>query len=162
MRPEEYLMSAPGAVLKDMPIEVKVVKTGPVIYHKIGLTEVIISTKDGDNVNYRSAGAQYQGNKAVLEAVEGKLSDLGLQCAIEEKHNRVACQGDFKEPVDAQTLAIFFRLLVDADLASGAIKVGAAKKIATHAWKKAEDITNDLSQMPWTDIPKIKWDEILK
>ena len=159
----DYLMAAPGAIMKDMPVEVKVTKTVPTVYHTIGISNVTLTTKGEKNIKYRGTGPKYHGSKAVLDAVSEKLSDLGLQCAIEEKENTVKCQGNFKEAVDAQSLAVFFRLLIDADLAYGASKPGAGQKIAKKAWDEAEEISNRaLTGESFKDIPKINWEELLK
>lgn len=154
---EQYKAGAPNALMGEKVVEVKVVKAVPVLHHRTGISSVQVYTaEDKLHIDYHGTYSNHKGSATVSRAVKEQLSNLGMQCQIDKTERDVTCEGPLTETPNLPRLAVFFRLLTDADLAHGAVRHEAIKKIKDVAWKQAGE-----AQKPFLEIGKINWNQVL-
>lgn len=157
---EEYLTGAPtNADMGQKVVEVKVVKSVPIVHHRTGISSVqVYAADDKLHIDYHGTYSDHKGSATVSKAVKELLSNEGMTCSIDSKERDVNCETPIHlgEALDLPALAVFFRLITDADLAHGAVKHESIKKIKDVAWMKALGV-----EPPYTEIGKIDWSKEL-
>jgi len=92
------------------------------IHHKLGVHSAVVSfgiqgDKTRISLDYQDS-IGYKGSKARLHSIKTILEDkLNLKCKIISKeHNKMSCEGDLENPLQAKSLALFLSGTLDADL----------------------------------------------